>query len=244
MDKLKLYEKLGARKFQKLVFNVEKIKFKILKPFSKNIINYVDKSIDKKLEKLLKKDISEEKKAKLIAYFNREKLKVRIEFNSEHNRNYHVNFLDLKETLAYLNINKKIHVKGIKYNLVFSVLSITFMTLFGGVLIPIGTLILIYQLVSFIINFECVNLQNYNILRLESKLNKLEKIRERKMEKKISMYSEVSKVLGPLVTKSKGIPKSDEIVSSLDTLKELEEMKKLLDETIKNRENEGRKLKL
>ena len=45
--KIKLYERLGAEKFQDLVFVVEKIKFKIIKKFFPNIEKWFDKRCDK-----------------------------------------------------------------------------------------------------------------------------------------------------------------------------------------------------
>lgn len=55
MDKLKLYEKLGARGFQKFVFKVERLKFNILRPYSNYAINFLDKRIDRKFDKFMKR---------------------------------------------------------------------------------------------------------------------------------------------------------------------------------------------
>lgn len=54
-DKMKRYEKYGALKFQKIVFKVEEWKFKILKAFFPNFINYFDKYIDKKKNEKIKR---------------------------------------------------------------------------------------------------------------------------------------------------------------------------------------------
>ena len=45
--KIKLYERLGAEKFQNVVFAVEKIKFKIIKKCFPNFLKFYDKQCDK-----------------------------------------------------------------------------------------------------------------------------------------------------------------------------------------------------
>lgn len=262
MEKLDLYEKLGARKFQKFVFKIERLKYKLLKPYSKQVIKFVDKRVDRKLNKFLKNKKKENKlvfntikKQKLemfkklsdediIAYFNRDKLRIRMEFEACENRNYHLNKLNVKETIMYLNINKKIHEVGILSNVFWSVVTGACMILLGGVFVPIGVISLLYQGISGVINFECINLQNYNILRLESRMEKLESIRNRKMEKKIKEYGEVAKVVAPLLGKGKDLPKTEDIVNSLNTSEQFEQMRKLLDEAIREKEGKGRKLML
>ena len=57
-----LYEKLGALKFQKVVFYVEKLKFKIIDKFFPDIDSWFNNYCDKKVKKLCSKNISEEEK--------------------------------------------------------------------------------------------------------------------------------------------------------------------------------------
>ena len=55
LDKqIELCKKLGATDFQKLVFLVEKIKFKVLKTLVPNYIKYFDKHVDRITNKKLK----------------------------------------------------------------------------------------------------------------------------------------------------------------------------------------------
>ena len=141
----------------------------------------------------------------------------------------------------YLNINKMIHQTGILSNIFWISITSISLSLFDGILIPICNFILSYQVISIFINFECINLQNYNILRLEKRMEKLEQIRKKKQEKRVKKYSEVSKSLGPLLSKSKTLPNKIEIINNLNTSLQLEEMRALIEETIKEKE---RKLKL
>lgn len=269
MNKLELYEKLGARKFQRIVFKVERLKYKLLKPWSNKVISFLDKRIDKKLDKILKRRDSKffsmlqrfnfskkfllKRKEKLFynleeeelrRVFNSDKLRNRIEFNNEENRNYHLNILNVNETIIYLNINKDIHRIGIIYNAFWSLLAVSGMCLFSGVFVPIGVITLLYQGVSSVINFECINLQNYNILRLENRVERLEKIRNKRMEKRINDYGEAAKVVAPLLGKSKDLPKVNDILECLTTSEQLEQMRGLLDEVIREKESKNRKLKM
>ncbi len=240
MEKLTLYEKLGALKFKKVVLKLEELKFKIPKPFYKKIINLNDKILNKKLKKMLKKETNEEKKKILIRYFNKEKLRARIEYNNKENRNYHFNALNPRETLNYLNINKNIHINGIKSNLLYVSISIVGIIFIKNIIIPL-IISICFNLISMFINFECINLQNYNITRIEQKLEKLSKIRKQKLNQKIKLYREISKSLAPLLERDKKIPSKEDIIECIQTEEEIIELKQLIENTIKSKE---RKLKL
>lgn len=235
MDKLRVYELLGAKQFQKFVIYIEKIKFSLLKPFSKPIVNILEKRIDRKLNKMLKKEKDEQKQERIISYFKREKLQLRIEFNTEKNRNYHLNFLNPKETMEYLKINKSIHEKGIISNfLLMASLGIS-MILFNGIIIPIIWALLFLQIIEVLINFECINLQNYNITKIENKIEVLTKAKDRKMKRKVDKYGEIAPKLSSLLNEGMELPKKEEIVSSLTSKEQLEQMKILLEEIINDR---------
>lgn len=240
MKKLALYEKLGALKFKKVVLKVEELKFKLTKPFYKKIINLNDKLLDKKLNKMLKKENNDENRKMLIRYFNREKLRARIEYNNNENRNYHFNTLNPNETLNYLNINKKIHINGIKSNLLYIAISTVGIIFIKSITIPLIISISL-NCISIFINFECINLQNYNITRIEQKLEKLTKIRKHKLSQKIKLYKNISKSLAPLLERDKKVPSKEDIVECIQTKEETLELELLIEHTIKSKE---RKLKL
>ena len=63
---IELSRKLGAEQFQKLVFLVEKIKFKALKKLVPNYLTYFDKHVDKITKKKLAYANSEEERQAII----------------------------------------------------------------------------------------------------------------------------------------------------------------------------------
>lgn len=245
MNRLKIYEFFGARKFQKFVFKVERLKFKMLKPFSSKIIKFCDRRIDYKISKLIKREQNQVKRNSIILYGEREKLHLRVEFQSEKNRNYHINLLKPEEIITYLNINKKIHERGLISNFIFLVLSVTGLFMLSGAIINFLVIFLLYQIFSSFINFECINLQNYNITRIENKIETLKKVRERRISNRARKYGEVVKVISPLVQKGLNNLQKKEIIDSLSTLEQLEQMKTFLDEAINLKEdNYTRRFKL
>ena len=67
LDKqIELCKKLGAVQFQKIVFAVEKIKFKVLKKLVPNYLTYFDKHVDKMTKKKLAYANSEEERQAII----------------------------------------------------------------------------------------------------------------------------------------------------------------------------------
>ena len=95
--------------------------------------------------------------------------------------------------------------------------------------------------ISIFINFECINLQNYNITRIEQKLEKLTKIRKHKLSQKIKLYKNISKSLAPLLERDKKVPSKQDIIECIQTKEETLELELLIEHTIKSKE---RKLKL
>ena len=63
---MEICKKLGAIQFKKIVFIVEKIKFKALKKLVPNYLKYFDKHVDKLTKKRLKEAKTEEEKQIII----------------------------------------------------------------------------------------------------------------------------------------------------------------------------------
>lgn len=63
--KKKIYEKLGAVWFQKVVFKVEDLKFKLIDKFFSNLGDWYCDKCDKKANKLCAKALDEEEKREL-----------------------------------------------------------------------------------------------------------------------------------------------------------------------------------
>ena len=69
--KKETYEKLGAKQFKKIVFQVEKIKWKIIKKLFPNYLNRMEKNIRKVRDKQIKKAKSQEEINKINATYKK-----------------------------------------------------------------------------------------------------------------------------------------------------------------------------
>lgn len=67
--KIKLCEKLGALKFQKAVFKIEEIKYKLIKKLFPNYIKYIDLIINFNRNLKLKKAKTKEERTLIIDYY-------------------------------------------------------------------------------------------------------------------------------------------------------------------------------
>lgn len=231
--KLKIYKLLGAEEFQKVVFAVEKIKFKILKKLCPNFIKYFDKYCDRKKRKELKKALSDEERRAIIKKYQFSKMAMRKEMNFEQNRNYHIDQKRPTEIQQYLEWNKSIHKKGLVKNLIILPLSII------GVItgFPFSMPILVYELFSTLINFECINIQNYNICRFKKVEPILKRREEREIQESIENYGEAAKVIHKSMDNTENLPTFEEIIANIKTPEQAKQMRELLLSTKRDREN-------
>ena len=220
--KIKRCEKLGALKFQKLVFLVEKIKYKVIDKFFPDLEKWYNKQCDKKIEILLKKCKNENEKRTIIEVYRIEKLKFKKEINQKENRNYHVDLNDPNAFKKYLDFNKNIHVKGLKSNIIFSSIIILLSIIFSYPFPLLLGVLLGYQGICAIVNFECINLQNYNLYRFEEE--KMQKVIKRLEEKNAKEIDEKMidgmKVIGTTFRKTDYIPTKDEVIKEITTNEE------------------------
>lgn len=221
---IELRKKLGARKFQKLVFKVEKIKFDIIRFLFPNIRLHYEKWLDDRRDKALNKAVSDTEKEKIINRFRNQKLKIRKEFNNEKNLNYHLDMNTTEETLRYLKWNKNIHVQGMKIDGLFLLGSL--------VLLPFFPLTAIFAicggLIGLFINFQCVNLQQYNICRIEKTFSLMKKREEKKLKQNVKNYSKAAQVISRSMKQTKEIPAMEDVIDSLQTSEEAKELRKLI----------------
>lgn len=304
IKKLKIYEKLGAVNFQKIVFAVEKLKFKIIKTFLPNYINFFDKQINKKTKKEIKKIKKEAEKRdkieknhpmflksydkyisfkerfnnkftdkltsirnkikafnpKVIEFYdkyykkvdllkglnNEQKVKklkelskiakmyIREEMNYNKNKNYHLNKKRPTEIIFFLEWNKRVHVQSLTKN-TLAIPILVILMIFG---ISYITPILILELLNAIINFECINIQNYNITRYEIKEKALKKIEERTANNYNKNYNEASKLIFENVYHNDELISINEIIEKATSIEQIQQLKNLLNEQLKSLTNE------
>lgn len=221
---IKLYEKLGATKFQKIVFKVEDIKYKIVKRIIPNYLKYFEKWCDKKRDKQIKKTSNEEEKKKIINQYRNQKLLMRKEYYREQNRNYHIDKNKPTEFIKYLKWNKKIHQNGMIKNII-TIPILTSLIMIGVTpIIPVLGL----ELLSLFINFECINIQNYNICRFKKNKEKLEKIEQKQFQKNNQHYQEGAKVIEKAMQQTKDIPSIDEIIANIKDKEQLQQLRKMI----------------
>ena len=222
---MKIYEILGAKQFQKIVFIIEKIKYKIIEKVFPNILNWYNNYNEKSLKKRLEK-CSDEKREKIIDEYRYLELSFRKEIIYKQNQNYHIDLENPTYFVNYLKFNRKVHLDGIKSNIFFIIASLLFKVFFSNTLTVLINILLIYNIISFIINFQCVNLQNYNLCRLENdKMKELLIKREKKIkEEKIKKYGEGMKVIGKTFQETEYIPSLDEVLSNVKTNEEKKQL--------------------
>lgn len=222
--KIQLCEKLGAKKFQKIVFGVEQIKWKVVKKIFPNYIKLGDKMIEKNKNRQIKKAKNEIEVSRVRMNAALQKMAVRKEYNRKENQNYHINTNKPSEFIRELNWNKNIHVRNLKWNCVLLPASIAASCMGIGIAIPIA----VYEALSMFINFECINIQNYNIYRLKRIENRLKEKEKKTEEKKIEEFKDAYEVIGKKIEEKKDIVSVDEIVNSINSKEQLIQLKELI----------------
>ena len=233
MNKKKLYEKCGAIWFQKIVFKVERLKFKMIDKLCPNIGNWYDKQCDKKANKLCNKTDDEIEKNNIRLKYNYKKMFFKRELAEKKNRNYHMNTNNANSFRKYLNWNKKMHCRGMIKNGISIVGSALVLGLTSGFSSSLAALYLTYNLICLGVNFECVNLQNYNIYRFDEKREILEKIEKRQKESDAKKYHKVGETIYKKLEGKVELPKQEEVISSITNIDELMQLRSLAIE-IKN----------
>ena len=123
-EKIKICEKLGAKKFQKFVFQIENVKWKVVKKVFPNYIKIGDKIIEHNKKKQLHKAKNETESDNIKRNATMQKMLLRKEFNKSENMNYHINTNEPSKFIRELNWNKSIHQRGLAFNAVLFPLGI------------------------------------------------------------------------------------------------------------------------
>ena len=247
--------KLGALQFQKLVFILERAKYYIVDKFFPNTVDDYIKRLDKRMSKELEKCKDDKEREEIVNKYRFAKLKYKKEINKKENRNYHVDLNNPLEFVKYLEKNKKIHVNGLKSNFIVSVIAIIISILLDNPFPVFMNCLLGYEAISAIINFECINLQNYNLCRFhDERMQRVLKKQEDKKRKDFEKnMGEGKKVISKAFSNTDYIPTIDEVIDQITTKEEVQELlnyaKKELNKKKKNSKEEvildnERKLKL
>ncbi len=244
-DKKDLYRFLGAEKFQKVVFYLEKMKYEIIERFFPNIKNSYEKISDKRFQKKLKKEPIENQYLLLVEHQN-QKLVFRKELTYRQNRNYHYNENYPTKFIKYLEWNKRLHIKGMKKDTVVLIGTVVFTLLLGNPLPLVSAVLILKNAISLIIDFECVNLQNYNLCRFQKKETYalLEKIEEKKREENLEKLRESIQPVSKVVTNQVELPSVNQVVNEISTLeqtRQLLEYAKAQYQYMKNAEEQRRR---
>lgn len=231
-QKIELYEKLGAVKFQKVVFAVERIKFKVLKTVCPNFIKYYDKYCDYKKKKAIDKATSEEEVNQIIDRVITAKTAMRKEFYQEKNRNYHMDNNYPTEIIGQLEWNKNIHKKG----LIFDSVAIPILTVGTIMSFPGALPLLAMEVFNAGINFQCINIQNRNICRYKLSEDILTRKQERDTAKRIEKYSDAHEVIAKTIIKKEDVPVPDEVLQKIEKQQEIDQLREALKAMKKERE--------
>lgn len=212
-QKRKIYKMLGAEKFQKVVLFVEDIRYKMIEKFFPNIENWYEKRCDNNYLRTKKK------KKKSLYEHQMTKLAFRKEMVYRQNRNYHYNPNCPTKFIQYLKTNKKIHQIGFIKNSIFLILLGASFSILSSTFPVIYSMLVTISLIGVIKDFQCINLQNYNLCRFEDekmkkRLAKLEEMKQREN------YIRLSKVVEPVSTVIENqieLPSIEEVVEKVQT---------------------------
>ena len=220
--KKELHEKLGALGFREIVFKLERLKLKVMKKICPNFVVYYEKWCDFNTKRMIGKAKSSEE-AELIELVNKiSKLKTKKEWNKEENRNYHIDNKYPTQIINYLNWNKAIHQKNLKNDVV----AISLLSLGTYYSLPLMLPLLIVSCASTIIDLECINLQEHSIAEYKICKPLLIKKENKEILKRKNEYLEAKKIVGEATLNNRKILTVEEVVSSIKTKEQAEEIKK------------------
>ncbi len=232
--KILICEKLGAKKFQKFVLNFDYIKWKIIKRLLPNYVKIADGFIDKQKNKYIKKAKNQNEIDMILKKCTYQKMLLRKEYNKGENINYHIASKP-SEFMIYLNWNKSVHKRG----LVLDAIAIPTFIALGIIGFPAGIPLALLTGIDSLKNFQCVNIQNYNIYRLKRIENKLKKKEATKEKIEMEKYYDAYEVIYNTLDEKKDIVSIDEILNNVNSKEQLIQLKKLIENEKKQRENKN-----
>ena len=254
--KIALCDKLGAKRFQKVVLKAEELKFRFLKDIFPSLPEKYEKHLKRKRDKELSKATSDEEREKIIENYHKLLLEWKKEIKREKNRNYHMDENAPTEILQYLEWNKQVHKKGLITNaavitgaaillgaepmlaeaLIEQAPEIS--TLISTHLTPIALSAIGLESIGAFVNFQCMNLQNSHIYRFKIMKERLEKKEQRRNDDLVSKYGALAPVYRRCREKSIELPTIQDLINSCETPEELQQLKQMVQARIKANKKE------
>ncbi len=251
MKKKGTIQKKWMRCFQKKVFQLEGIKFKIIDKLFPNYDEYLEKRRKKILKRQLEIAETEEERAMLIESAKTQTLEIKKEKHRRENMNYHLDMNNPQKTLFWLDYNKQVHKRGLKKNLIKFPILIAL--LIGSNIIGFGPLTtsisilsilgLITETISTFINTNCVLLQNYNIERVNRYIEGPYKRQRQKFAKQAIEYSGVTSVVSQTLRENEEIPQVEDVIQNISTSEQAKQLLELIQQEMNyrgiNKEQKG-----
>lgn len=232
--KEKIHILLGAKQFKKVVLGVEKTKWKIIKTFFPNYLKNTEKRLRKQRDKELENATSEQESIIIKNNYKKLLMLAKKEYNTEQNINYHVDILEPSKAIEWLKVNKDIHKRSIKFCLPLIAVETIMLALGFNWIIPL----LVLGGVWVIKDLECINLQDYNIIQVEKKIDLLDKYSQRTVKNREKKYGEAQKEIAKKLGEGEELPSIKEMIDSMDSPEKLEQFKRLILEESKRREKQ------
>ena len=241
--KIALCDKLGAKKFQKVVLKAEDLKFRFLKDIFPSLPEKYEKYLRRKRDKALSKATTEEEKEKIVGEYHKLLLEWKKEIKREKNRNYHMDENAPTEILPYLEWNKKVHQKGLITNaavitgaavllgaepLLAEVLieqAPELSALISTHLAPIALSAISLESIGAFINFQCVNIQNSHIYRFKLMQDRLQKKEQKRNDELVTKYGALAPVYRRCREKSIELPTIKDLIENCETPEEIQQLK-------------------
>ena len=230
--KQKIYELLAAKQFKKIVLKLEKSKWHFIKKLFPDYLKLYEKKCKKEYQRRIKKTTTEKEQQELKSFYRRKILLARKEFNNDKNRNYHIDLKRPTEILNSLQWNKKVHKQGLIKNLATAIFCVGCVT--GNFYSELAKTILLLQIPSAIINWQCINLQNYNICRIKSHGKTLETLEKRQVQREEAECLSAAKVIEKACNDNKEeiIPSAQEIIDRIDNQEQLQQLKRMVEQQL------------
>lgn len=242
---IKKYERLGAKQMQKFVLAIENAKWKVSKKFGNKFLNVGLKVIDREKEKRLKKAKTEEEQKEIKDIAINQKMELKKEYNSNKNINYHLSN-DVDKTLQHFERNKYLHERGLKADSIKMALSgataiLGYTSVLPHDIVKVAIPAMVLYAGGTFINYQCINLQKYNIDRIKRNYDKVVEREEKKREENIKNYGDAYKLIGSTLEEKGDLVDYEEIINNSKSTEELIQLRALVTKAQEKRKKENQK---